>query len=460
MNITKHHHTVPSPPDEFFSSQLHTSRHTKTMPAPHPDTLLHGLAPKHRNRLLPMLAALTILISGLFAAQPARAGIAIFADTLYTMNGDPVEQGVVLIRNGLIEQVGRQSDVSVPDEYQRHEESVVTPGLIDARSVVGLAGFYNQPHDQDQLEYSDAVQPELRAIDAYNAREELVLFLRKNGITTVHTGHAPGALVSGQTMIVKTTGNTVAESVVDSVSALAITLGSVIRNHYDTPGTRAKSVAMLRQELIRAREYLEMDHEDSDQQVERNLRMEALGKLLTGHTAALITAHRAVDIASALRLQQEFGFRLWLEGASESPLLLEQIAEAGIPIIIHPTMIRPRGDAEHAAFNTAARLADAGIPVAFQSGYESYVPKTRVALYEAAVAAGHGMPRLEALRSLTAIPAEILGISDRVGTIEPGKDADLVLFDGDPFEYTTRPRKVLINGVVYQGGYRQSSESD
>ncbi len=383
----------------------------------------------------------------LITATSATAQKAIIGDTVYTMESDPIVNGVVLIRDGKIERTGPASEITIPDEYERFEGSVVTPGLIDARSVVGLAGYFNQDHDQDQLEYSHALQPDLRAIDAYNSREELVGFLRKNGITTVHTGHAPGAVISGQTMIVKTAGRTVDEALVDSTTAIAITLGSGVRSNFDTPGTRSKGVAMLRQELIRAAEYAEKRRDaDPESRPQRDLRLDALADMLDGKLFALITAQRSHDIMTALRLQQEFGFPLIIEGAAEAYLLLDEIADAGIPVIIHPTMVRTRGDTQNAAFDTSRKLSEAGIPFAFQSSYEAYVPKTRIALFEAAVAVGYGLDRITALRALTVEPAILFGLDNRLGSLGPGKDADIVIFNGDPFEYTSKPTHVFIDG--------------
>jgi Imidazolonepropionase and related amidohydrolases len=162
---------------------------------------------------------------------------------------------------------------------------------------------------------------------------------------------------------------------------------------------------------------------------------------------ALITAHRAHDIQAALRLQEEFGFDLILDGASEAYLVTGEIAEAGVPVILHPTMARPSGTTQNAAFTTAAALHEAGVPVAIQSGWEPYVPKTRIVLYEAAIAVANGLPRRAALASVTSTPAQILG-HDGIGTLAPGQTADLALFDGDPFEYTTHVCTVLSGGQV------------
>ncbi len=382
-------------------------------------------------------------------ATDAAAQIAVKGETVYTMDGDPIRDGVVLIRDGKIERVGTAGSVSIPDGYDVHEAKVVTPGLIDSRSVVGLAGILNQDHDQDQIEMSNAFQPDLRAIDAFNAREDLVKFLLGKGITTVHTGHGPGALVSGQTMIAKTAGNTVEQSLVDSTTAIAITLGAGIRGGYSTPGTRAKSVAMLRQNLIEGQDYAK--NRNSDNPPSRNLGRESMADLIDGKIYALIHVQRAQDIMTAIRLQKEFGFRMLLEGAAEAYLVKDEIKEAGVPVIIHPTMVRTWGETQNAGFKTAAKLKEAGIPVVFQSGYEGYVPKTRVVLFEAAIAVANGFGYEDALQALTIDAAALFGIDDRVGSLETGKDADIVLFNGDPFEYTTKATRVIVNGnVVYE----------
>jgi imidazolonepropionase-like amidohydrolase len=211
--------------------------------------------------------------------------------------------------------------------------------------VVGLAGYLNQTHDQDQLDRTSAFQPELRAIDAYNPREVLVEHLRVHGITTVNTGHGPGALASGQTMIVKTSGETVQEALVDSVYSVAFTLGSSVSSNFNNPGSRSRMMAMLRAELLKAQEYAAKETKT------RDLRMEILGDVLSGKVKAMITAHRATEIQSALRLKEEFGLDLVLDGASEAYLMLEQIKAAKVTVIVHPTMIRPVGEAGNATSN-------------------------------------------------------------------------------------------------------------
>ena len=182
--------------------------------------------------------------------------------------------------------------------------------------------------------------------------------------------------------------------------------------------------------------------------------LETLAEVLAGKIPLLITAHRAQDITNALRLAKEFKFKLWLDGASESYLLIDEIKQANVPVLIHPSMARAVGDLENLSFETASKLVDAGIPLAMQSGYEAYVPKTRVVLFEAAIAAANGLTFEQTLASITINSAKILGVDDRVGSIKPGKDGDLALYDGDPFEYTTHCVGTIIDGKVASRGER------
>jgi imidazolonepropionase-like amidohydrolase len=397
------------------------------------------------------LSTLLLLAFGLLlpGSPQALAQHAILAETIHTVSGGTLRDGVILLRDGVIQQVGPAANVSIPEGYTLHRAVVVTPGLIDGRSVVGLSGLLNVPADQQQLETSAPVQPELRAFDAYDADEELVAYLRSQGITTIHTGHAPGAVVSGQTMVAKTRPGNVETVTLIPAKMLAITLGGGISGEFKSPGTGAKTVAMLREELLKARHWLDKQ-EKADAPREGNLRMEALSRLLTGEYKALVHAHTAVDIQSAFRLADEFGLSLVLEGAAECYLFMDELKSRGAELILHPTMARAYGERKNLNLGTAALLAEEGIPFSLQSGYEAYVPKTRVVRYEAAMAAAYGLPFEEALRSITITPARILGLDARLGSIEVGKDADLVLYDGDPFEHLTRVCKVFIDGELVE----------
>lgn len=400
-----------------------------------------------------MRATLALVLALPLAPLPAQ--LVITADTLWTMAGAPIAGGVVVIgADGKIAAVGPLASTTLPAGLPTRHAAHVTPGLVDAHTVVGLSGYLNQPHDQDQLETSNPIQPELRAVDAYNAAEVLVAWQRRYGTTTLHTGHGPGALASGQTMLVKARGRTVGEAVLDSAVMVAMTLGPDVSATFGgrAPGTRAKSVAMLRAEFIKAREYAEKRRRDAT--TPRDLRLEAMAAVLRGELTALVTAHTATDILGALRLKAEFGFPMVLDGAAESHLVLDELRASGVPVILHPTMARHGGSMKNASFTTLGVLTRAGIPVALQSGYEGYVPKTRVPLFEAAVAAAYGSTRADALAAVTINAARIVGIASRVGSLEVGKDGDLVLFDGDPLEYLTKVCAVVIDGVVVEDGCR------
>lgn len=378
-----------------------------------------------------------------FSLFIAEAQIAVKGETIWTMAGESIKNGVILINNGKIEAVGTSSQIKIPNGYKVINAKVVTPGLIDAHSVIGLNGYLNQPHDQMAIEGSNSIQPELRAIDAYNAEEKLVEWVRSFGVTTIHTGHQPSALVSGQTMIAKTWGKNVDEATITPVAMIAVTLGdSANAGQGKSPGTRAKQAAMLRAELIKAQTY------GTKPDAARDLKQEMFKKVLAREIPLLVTAHRAQDIITALRIAKEFNIKIVLDGVAEAQLVMDDIKASGFPVIVHPTMFRAGGETESLSMEDAAKLKAAGIPVALQSGYEGYVPKTRVVLFEAAAAVANGLTPRDALALVTIDAAKILGLDARIGSIETGKDADLAMYDGDPFEYTTHCTGTIINGKV------------
>ncbi|MGB0715297.1 MAG: amidohydrolase family protein [Phycisphaerae bacterium] len=414
--------------------------------------------------------ALVILLACVFAvvfAGMTQAQVAIYGDKVYPVDRPVIENGVVIIEGGKITAVGAAGVVAVPEGLEKLEAPVVVPGLVDAHTTVGVSGVLNYDHDQDQLERSAPIQPELRALDAYNCREPLVEWVRSFGVTTLQTGHAPGELISGQLMIVKSFGRTVDDAAIVPSSAVAATLASQARKSGGkSPGTRGKMMAMLRQAFLNAQAYAKKqataddDAKEPDAEGEkkdkrastRSLSDEVLVRVLKREIPLLVTAHRAQDIANALRLAVEFDIRLILDGAAEAYLLVDRIRAADVPVLIHPPMVRAYGDLQNMSFETASTLINEGVKVAFQSGYESYVPKTRVLLFEAGIAAANGLSFDQALRAITLTPAEILGIDQRVGSLTAGKDGDVALYDGDPFEYTTHCVAVVGEGrVIFRG---------
>ncbi len=408
---------------------------------------------RHAVVVAAIMAALSGMRQQASAAEAARPGlVAVYGDTVYTMTGPPIEKGVVLIEAGKITLAGSALDIPVPPEARVLRGKVVTPGLVDAHTTVGLTGYLNQDQDQDQLDKTEPIQPELRAIDSYNPRERLIEWVRGFGVTTIHTGHAPGALVSGQTMIAKTVGESVDDATITPQAMVAVTLGDDARPGDDkkSPGTRSKAVAMLRGELVKTQDYLrKLELADPEKRPDRDLRREVFADVLRGKLPLLVTVNRATDIDAALRIAEEFDIRIVLDSASEAYLVADRIKAAGVPVIVHPSMRRGgAGETENISFETAATLRAKGIPVALQSGFEGYVPKTRVALFEAAIASANGLTTEEALATITSDAATILGVADRVGSLRPGLDGDVAIFDGDPFEYATHCTAVVIDGRV------------
>ncbi len=434
--------------------------------------------------------------------------LAISAATLHTVSSSgTIQDGVVLIENGKITQVGSAADITVPDGYERLTSDTVTPGFIDAHSVVGLAGWYNVLADQDQDETTAPNQAELRAIDGFNPSEPLLAYLLQHGVTVIQAGPGRSNPIGGQAGIFKTHGSTVEAMTLRFPSAMIFTLGEVPKKTYgerkQTPMTRMGTAALIRQALIGAQSYAKQwqdyassvdsasadevsgdeasEHQASADEVsadevsvdevsvdevsvdevskdkdhkapDRDLKKEALAAVVQGELPALFTVHREDDILTALRIAKEFNLTLLLDAATEGYLVAPEIQQAGVPVIVHPSMQRISSlETSNTSLENAAILADAGIRIALQSGFESYVPKTRIVLFEAAIAMVNGLGFERALRAITLDAAQILGIDARVGSLEPGKDADLVLFDGDPFEYTSHIQTVILNGqVVYQ----------
>lgn len=398
------------------------------------------------NRIFDRTFGKLLLFSAVFvfaAAFSINAQIAVKGETVWTMNGQPITNGVVLINNGKIEAVGSAAQITIPASYKVVSAKVVTPGLIDAHSVVGLNGYLNQPHDQMALDGSSPMQPELRAIDAYNADDKLIEWIRSFGVTTIHTGHQPSALISGQTMIAKTFGNNVDDATVVPMSMVAVTLGPAgLASQGRSPGTRSKQVSMLRAELIKAQENA------AKAEAPKDLRSQMMIRIVKGEVPLLVTAEAAQDIITAIRIAKEFNLKIVLDGASDAHSVIDDIKVSGFPVILHASMARPGGDRANISLETASKLNAAGVPFAIQSGYEGYVPKTRVVLFEAALTVANGLGKFEAMAAITIDAAKILGIDKRVGSIAVGKDADIAMYDGDPFEYTSHCVGTIINGKI------------
>lgn len=373
----------------------------------------------------------------------------ITADKVFT--GDRViENGAVVITDGKISSVGQQAAMSWPEGTPTREAAVVTPGFIDARTVVGIAGLFNVAADQDADETTDPNGAELRVIDAYNASEGLVRYVRQYGVTAMHVTPGDANPIGGQTALVKTVGDSLADALIDGEVAMMFSLGERPKSTYGgndkAPSTRMATAALLRSAFLKAQHWLDTDEEDR----KPDLESEALSRVRSGDLKAIFAAHREDDIATAMRLGEEFGFDPIIAYGTEGYLMAGRLGEQDVPVIVSPVMGRAGGRMEtlNASLENARLLKEADVPIAFATHQEGYVPKTRVLLFEAAIAVANGLPDEDAIRAMTLTPATMFGVDDRMGSLAEGKEAHVVAFDGDPFEYTSHVTFVMIDGNV------------
>jgi imidazolonepropionase-like amidohydrolase len=295
-------------------------------------------------------------------------------------------------------------------------------------------------------------------MDSFNPREPLLEFLCREGVTVVHAVPGRANVIAGQTGIFRTSGQLAERMALRFPAGLLVNLGEVPKQSYTNrqPTTRMGTAALLRTALAQARNHARKVSaaKSEDKRPPHNPKLEALGLALEGKVPIIFSAHRADDLQTALRLAREFKLQARLDMATEGYLLADQLAAAKVPVVVHPTMQRPGSmETYNSQLCNAAVLADHKIPLAIGTGFESYVPKTRVLRHEAAIAVVNGLGYDRALRAITLDAARILGIDNQHGSIEPGKVADLVLYDGDPFEHATHVTHTLIDGrVVYNRG--------
>ncbi len=411
-------------------------------------------------------ATLRVCFLALLLCSSALAQkIAVVADKLYTSGGDHQDgkPGVVLIEDGKI--AGVAEGGKAPDGYEAMHAAYVTPGLIDAKTTAGISGEYNIPADQDQDEATDPNTADARAFDSFNPSERLIEYINSYGVTTIQVAPGLSNPVAGQAAIFKTRGEkspgmTAEQMAVKQVSALVFDLGEAPKAVYGgrkkPPATRMMTAEIIRRAFNDAQAYAKKwddwnrsEKKDPAKQPARELKAEIFARVLKGEVPAIFDAYREDDIATALRIAKEFGIKPIISSATEGYLMRDLIKSSGAQVLAGPTLERIAGlETMNATVENAALLEDIGVPVALMTGYESYVPKNRVLLLEAGVAAANGLGFERALRSSTIEAAKILGISDRVGSLEKGKDADVVLYDGDPFEYTSHVTAVLVDGKV------------
>ena len=376
--------------------------------------------------------------------------LAVLAGRIHTVGKAVIENGIVIVEDGKVKQVGTREAIPVPKGYPIVTASVVTPGLIDAHSVVGLSGALNfKKGDQDQDEMSDPNQADLRVLDSFNPQESLLQFIREHGVTVVHAMPGRANVIAGQTGIFRTYGRTAEQMKIRFPAGMLVNLGEIPKTSYPgkLPNTRMGTANLVRNALTAAQAYAQKMQ--TAKEPAPNLKHEAMSLVLQKKVPMIFSAHRADDLMTGLRIAKEYDLNAMLSLATEAYLIPDAILDAKTPVIVHPTMQRPSSpETFHGHLGNAAFLTDKKIPTAICTAFEGYVPKTRVLRYEAAIAMINGLGHERALKSITLDAAKMLGIDDQFGSIEAGKAADLVLYDGDPFEHATHVTHTIVAGRI------------
>ncbi len=396
--------------------------------------------------------------------------IAITNGRVLTITKGIIEEGTVLVEGGRIVAVG--DGVVIPEDAEIYDASgkVVMPGLIDAHCHVGLWPEGVGWDHSDGNEMTDPITPHLRALDAVHPEDPAFGELVAAGVTTVLTGPGSGNLIGGQWVCLKTVPKpNVEEMILLEPAGMKMALGENPKRVYlerkKTPTTRMGNAAVLRSALVEAQNYLEtwrryeadlaayqtkVEAGDEDAEApkvpERDLKLEALGKVLRREMKARVHAHRADDMLTAIRIAEEFDLDLTLEHATEGYKIADLLAAKGIPVTAGPILFsRTKFELKEMTPKNPGIMAKAGVKVAIQTDEMSAVKYLPI---NAALAAREGMPEEESLKAMTINAAEIIGVDHRVGSLEVGKDADIVVFSGHPFDYRTVAELVLVDGQV------------
>lgn len=390
---------------------------------------------------------------GTRAPKSGDRELVVLAGRLHTVSQGAIRNGAVHVRDGKIVYAGPRKGFRIPKKVPVLTAAVVTPGLIDAHSQVPLSGQYNIPADQDADENSDPNQADVRTLDSFNPAEPLLRFLLTEGVTVIHASPGRANVIGGMTGVYRTYGQSADAMTIRFPHAMLFNLGEAPKRTYKgrKPGTRMGTASLIRGALSAANNYARKQAAATKgMPVDRDLKQEALANVTNRKMRALFCAQRGDDILTALRLIREFKLDGQIALAADGYLVRDTLAKAGVPVIVHPTMQRAGSSVEtlNSYLGNAAALADSKITIAVASGVEGYVPKTRVVRHEAAIAAVYGLGIERALKSITLDAARILGIDKQYGSLETGKVADMVLFDGDPFEHKTHVTHVVVAGRV------------
>jgi len=384
-----------------------------------------------------------------------------------TMTGDPVFTGSILVQGGKIARIVKHSKVLdaaglmellglKTSEVQVIEAAGkwVLPGFIDAHSHVGIGEEIYQHEGDDINEMTDPLTPELRAIDGINPEDEGFRDARLGGVTAAFTCPGSANVIGGTGVVVKTAGRVVEEMIVREPAGLKVAFGEnpkmVYGEQKKMPSTRMGTAALLRQALVDAQNYrekLEQGKKDPDKLPERDLGLETLNLVLDKKIPLRAHAHRADDIMTAIRIAREFDVDLVLDHCTEGHKIADILQEYNYPAVVGPSLVnRAKVELKDRTFETPGILAKAGLKVALMTDH-SVTPIQYLPLC-AALAVRSGMAEEDALKAITIWAAEILGVADRIGSLEEGKDADIVVWTGKPLSLEADASVVLINGKI------------
>lgn len=375
--------------------------------------------------------------------------LAICGGKVYTMNGQPLEKGCVLIDGSRIVAVGE--NLPLPDGCEVFDSSgkVVTPGFIDAHTHLGVYSEPSEWSSEDGNETSGPVTPAMDALDAINPADIAFDDALAGGVTSVMIAPGSANAVGGQCVVVKTLRRPTVESMLLKRHAgLKIAFGENPRRVYGdkqkAPVTRMATAYLVRETLQKGRDYL---NKRGTKEFTPDFGMDAVLRVLRHEMPLRAHAHRADDIMTALRIAREFDVDIVIDHCTEGHLIAEELAQRQVRAAIGPQLItRAKMELKDKSYRTPAVLAAHGVQFALISDHP-VVPNMFLSVY-AGLAVRFGLSPATALRALTRDPAEILGISDRVGTLAPGRDADLVVWSGEPLEMASRPEKVWVGGVA------------
>ncbi len=334
----------------------------------------------------------------------------------------------------------------------------VTPGIVDAHCHIGLFEEAIGFEGADGNEMTNPIFPELRAIDAVKPQDVAFREALEAGVTTVSTGPGSGNVIGGTFCIMKTKGQTIDDMVLVPESAMKMALGENPKRVYNgkgqTPTTRMGSAALMRDALIKAREYkakqdkyaLDVQTKPDAVKPEFNLKWESLARVFDG-LPVKIHAHQQDDIVTAIRIIEEFGLKATIEHATEGHLIVDYLNRHHQRVIIGPTLgSKSKYELRNKTFGAAKILKDGGVSFAIMTDHP--VIHLANALTQVGIFVREGLDELSALRAVTIEAAKIIGVADRVGSIEPGKDADIVIWNGHPLHYLTKTACVIVDGEI------------